>query len=85
MAMAVAERFALKQQRAPVRSREVRALGADRSATVEEVRLVYEDRLVARHRRCWDRERAFFDFASKFGLPDMVVNRHLSKLRAEVL
>ena len=29
-------------------------------ATVEEVRLVYEDRLVARHRRCWDRERTFF-------------------------
>ena len=30
-------------------------------ATVEEVRLVYEDRLVARHRRCWDRERTFFE------------------------
>jgi transposase len=30
-------------------------------ATVEEVRLVYQDRLVARHRRCWDRERTFFD------------------------
>ena len=26
-------------------------------ATVEEVRLVYEDRLVARHRRCWEREQ----------------------------
>ena len=30
-------------------------------ATVEEVRLVFEDRLVARHRRCWDRERTFFE------------------------
>jgi transposase len=30
-------------------------------ATVEEVRLVYEDRLVARHARCWDRERIFFE------------------------
>jgi transposase len=30
-------------------------------ATVEDVRLVYEDRLVARHRRCWDRERTFFE------------------------
>ena len=30
-------------------------------ATVEEVRLVYEDRLVARHPRCWDRERTFFE------------------------
>ena len=30
-------------------------------ATVEEVRLVYEDRLVARHRRCWERERIFFE------------------------
>jgi len=28
-------------------------------ATVEEVRLVYEDRLVAKHLRCWDRERIF--------------------------
>jgi hypothetical protein len=30
-------------------------------ATVEEVRLVFEDRLVARHARCWDRERMFFE------------------------
>jgi transposase len=30
-------------------------------ATVEEVRLVYEDRLVAHHRRSWDRERTFFE------------------------
>lgn len=30
-------------------------------ATVEEVRLVFEDRLVATHRRCWDRERTFFE------------------------
>jgi transposase len=30
-------------------------------ATVEEVRLVYEDRLVAKHPRCWDRERTFFE------------------------
>ena len=30
-------------------------------ATVEEVRLVYEDRLVARHRRSWERERTFFE------------------------
>ena len=30
-------------------------------ATVEEVRLVYEDRLVARHRRSWQRERTFFE------------------------
>ena len=30
-------------------------------ATVEEVRLVYEDRLVARHPRCWQRERTRFE------------------------
>jgi transposase len=30
-------------------------------ATVEEVRLVYEDRLVAKHRRSWERERTFFE------------------------
>ena len=30
-------------------------------ATVEEVRLVYGDRLVAKHRRCWDRERTFVE------------------------
>jgi transposase len=30
-------------------------------ATIDEVRLVYEDRLVARHRRCWQRERTFFE------------------------
>ena len=30
-------------------------------ATVEEVRLVYDDRPVARHRRCWGREQAFFE------------------------
>jgi transposase len=30
-------------------------------ATVEEVRLVYEDRLVACHRRSWERERVFFE------------------------
>ena len=30
-------------------------------ATVEEVRVVHEDRLVARHARCWDRERTFFE------------------------
>lgn len=30
-------------------------------ATVEEVRLVFEDRLVARHRRCWEREQALFE------------------------
>lgn len=30
-------------------------------ATVEEVRLVYEDRIVARHARCWEREKTFFD------------------------
>lgn len=30
-------------------------------ATVKEVRLVLEDRLVARHRRCWERERALFE------------------------
>jgi transposase len=30
-------------------------------ATVEEVRLVSEDRLVARHRRCWHREQTFFE------------------------
>ncbi|HEV7281138.1 MAG TPA: hypothetical protein VGN57_13120 [Pirellulaceae bacterium] len=29
-------------------------------ATVDEVRLVYEDRLVARHRRSSDRERTFW-------------------------
>jgi transposase len=30
-------------------------------ATVDEVRLVYEDRLVALHRRSWERERIFFE------------------------
>lgn len=30
-------------------------------ATVEEVRLVYEDRLVARHPRCWERAQALFE------------------------
>jgi len=30
-------------------------------ATVDEVRLIYEDRLVARHRRCWGREQSFFE------------------------
>ncbi|MEX2137861.1 MAG: IS21 family transposase [Pirellulales bacterium] len=30
-------------------------------ATVEEVPLVYQDRLVAKHARCWDRERTFFE------------------------
>lgn len=30
-------------------------------ATVDEVRLVYEDRLVARYPRCWERNREFFD------------------------
>lgn len=30
-------------------------------ATVEEVRLVFQDRLVARHRRSWERERTFFE------------------------
>ena len=30
-------------------------------ATVDEVRLVFEDRLVARHVRCWQRERKFFE------------------------
>jgi hypothetical protein len=30
-------------------------------ATVEEVRLVYEDRLVAKHARSWDREKIFFE------------------------
>jgi len=30
-------------------------------ATVEEVRLVYEDRMVAKHARCWDREKIFFE------------------------
>lgn len=29
--------------------------------TVGEVRIVFEDRLVARHSRCWDRERSCFD------------------------
>jgi transposase len=30
-------------------------------ATIDEVRLVFEDRLVARHRRCWQREQTFFE------------------------
>lgn len=30
-------------------------------ATIDEVRLIWEDRLVARHRRCWDREQFFFE------------------------
>jgi transposase len=30
-------------------------------AAVEEVRLVYEDRLIARHRRCWQKEQYLFE------------------------
>ena len=30
-------------------------------ATVSEVRLVFDDRLVAKHLRCWERERTCFD------------------------
>ncbi len=30
-------------------------------ATVQDVRLVFDDRLIARHVRCWDRERTFFE------------------------
>ena len=30
-------------------------------ATVSEVRLVFEDRLIARHSRCWEREQTFFE------------------------
>jgi transposase len=30
-------------------------------ATVDEVRFVYEDRLLARYPRCWEREKVFFD------------------------
>jgi transposase len=30
-------------------------------ATVEEVRLIYEDRLIARHRRCWQKEQYIFE------------------------
>jgi transposase len=30
-------------------------------ATVDEIRLVYEDRLIARHPRCWGREQSLFD------------------------
>jgi hypothetical protein len=30
-------------------------------ATVAEVRLIYEDQLVARHPRCWQRERTLFE------------------------
>lgn len=30
-------------------------------ATVSDVRLVFDDRLIARHVRCWDRERTFFE------------------------
>jgi hypothetical protein len=30
-------------------------------ATVDEVRFVYEDRLLARYPRCWDREKVFFE------------------------
>lgn len=29
--------------------------------TVDEVRIAFEDRLIARHRRCWDRDRSVFD------------------------
>ena len=30
-------------------------------ATVSDVRLVFDDRLVATHTRCWERERTFFE------------------------
>jgi hypothetical protein len=30
-------------------------------ATIEEVRLIYEDRLVARHPRCWQKEQTLFE------------------------
>ena len=29
--------------------------------TVDEVRIVFEDRLIARHPRCWEREQSLFD------------------------
>ena len=31
------------------------------AATVDEVRLVFEDRLVARHQRCWKKQQSLFD------------------------
>ena len=30
-------------------------------ATVDEVRIIHEDRLIARHQRCWEREQFLFD------------------------
>ena len=30
-------------------------------ATVQEVRLVFDDRLIAKHPRCWEREKTFFE------------------------
>ncbi len=36
--------------------------------TVEEVRIVHEDRLIARHRRCWQRERTLFEPAHYLAL-----------------
>ncbi len=30
-------------------------------AGIEELKIVFEDQLIARHRRCWDRDQTFFD------------------------
>ena len=37
-------------------------------ATVHEVRLVFDDRLIAKHRRYWDRERTFFELIHDLAL-----------------
>ena len=37
-------------------------------ATIDEVRLSFEDQLIARHERCWGREQSFFDPVHYLGL-----------------
>ena len=37
-------------------------------ATIDEVRLSFEDQLIARHKRCWGREQSFFDSVHYLGL-----------------
>ena len=50
-------RFQTKDNSDPVRYAHRKVIV---EATVDEVRFVYEDRLLARYPRCWDREKVFF-------------------------
>ena len=51
-------RFDTNEYSVPVRYAHCQLIAV---ATVEEVRLIHEDCLVARHWRCWNREQTFFE------------------------